>query len=92
MLRGLAPGAGDSGPRVSTLFLTWCLGLSMRDGRWENLAPEYLFHAGRFLVERIGKRPQTSYPLGGDLIGDLEQDEISCGAAATSDSLVQLES
>jgi nitrate reductase assembly molybdenum cofactor insertion protein NarJ len=58
----------------------------------ENLAPEYLVHAGGFLVERIGKRPHTSYPLGGDLIGDLEQDEMSCGAAGTGDSLVQLES
>jgi nitrate reductase assembly molybdenum cofactor insertion protein NarJ len=57
-----------------------------------NLAPEHLVLAGRFLVERIGKRPHTSYPLGGELI-DVEEDDMSCGASSeTSDNLVQLES
>ena len=56
------------------------------------LAPEYLVHAGRFLMERIGPRPHTSYPLGGNLPGGVEEDAMSCGTADTGDSLVQLES
>jgi hypothetical protein len=58
----------------------------------ENLAPEYLVHAGRYLLERVGPRPKTSYPLGGDVIGGLEEDEMRCGTGETTDGLVQLHS
>ncbi len=60
-------------------------------GALENLAPEYLVHAGRFLVERIGPRPQSTYPLSGDLIGAVEAEEITCGSGASADSLIQLQ-
>jgi hypothetical protein len=55
----------------------------------ESLAPEYLVHAGRYLFERVGPRPQTSYPLGGDVI-DVDEDALSCGTSEMSDGLVQL--
>jgi hypothetical protein len=58
----------------------------------ENLAPEYLVHAGRFLVQRIGPRPRSTYPLSGDLIGDVAADEITCGSGEAGDSLIQLQS
>ena len=57
----------------------------------ENLAP-YLVHAGRFLAGRIGPRPRSLYPLGGDLAGDIEEEEMSCGSSETVNTLVQLES
>lgn len=58
----------------------------------ENLAPGYLVHAGRFLAGRIGPRRRSRYPLGGDLAGDVEEEEMSCGSSETVDTLVQLES
>jgi nitrate reductase assembly molybdenum cofactor insertion protein NarJ len=58
----------------------------------ESLAPDYLVHAGRFLLDRIGPRPRSSYPLGGDVIDRLEGDEMRCGDGETSAGLVQLNS
>jgi nitrate reductase assembly molybdenum cofactor insertion protein NarJ len=45
----------------------------------ERLAPEYLVHAGKILLERVGPRPRNSYPLGGDLAGEVEAEQMTCG-------------
>jgi nitrate reductase assembly molybdenum cofactor insertion protein NarJ len=55
----------------------------------ENLAPEYLVHAGRFLLNQIGPCPRSSWPLG-DLLGGLEHDEMSCSASESQEELVRL--
>jgi nitrate reductase assembly molybdenum cofactor insertion protein NarJ len=53
----------------------------------ERLAPDFLVQAGRYLLDRIGPRPRNSYPLGGDLTGEVEAEEMTCGPG----DLVQLQ-
>jgi nitrate reductase assembly molybdenum cofactor insertion protein NarJ len=55
----------------------------------EIFAPDYLAEAGRQILERAGPAPRSGYPLGSPL-SDSEE-EMSCGPAAASEDLIQLQ-